>query len=92
MEQKKASHCLPGVTNDGVLCAKLHLVDLAGSKRAKQTGVDGMRFKEGIFKAYTLETFLGMGLFGWWQVVLIFYIVIYGEFDLLFMWFRHSYQ
>jgi hypothetical protein len=64
VEQKKASHCLPGVTNDDVLCAKLHLVDLAGSKRAKQTGVDGMRFKEGIFKVYTLETFLGMGYLG----------------------------
>ncbi|XP_062164836.1 kinesin-like protein KIN-4C [Alnus glutinosa] len=52
MEQKKPSHCLPGVTNDDIgddiLCAKLHLVDLAGSERAKRTGADGMRFKEGI--------------------------------------------
>ncbi|KAL5069480.1 hypothetical protein RYX36_020367 [Vicia faba] len=33
---------------DDVLCAKLHLVNLAGSERAKRTGVDGMRLKEGI--------------------------------------------
>jgi hypothetical protein len=51
MEQKKVAQCLAGVTNDDIgddiLCAKLHLVDLAGSGRAKRTGADGMRFKEG---------------------------------------------
>ncbi|XP_058201308.1 kinesin-like protein KIN-4C isoform X2 [Rhododendron vialii] len=31
---------------DDILCAKLHLVDLAGSKRAKRTRADGMRFSE----------------------------------------------
>lgn len=66
MEQKKPSHCPPGVTNDDIgddiLCAKLHLVDLAGSERAKRTGADGMRFKEGIFNVYALETFLSLGV------------------------------
>jgi len=47
---------------DDILCAKLHLVDLAGSERAKRTGADGMRFKEGIFNVYTVETFLGLGV------------------------------
>ncbi|KAI3499106.1 hypothetical protein L1887_34899 [Cichorium endivia] len=32
---------------DEYLCAMLHLVDLSGSERAKRTGSDGMRFKEG---------------------------------------------
>ena len=56
------SHCLPGVSNDDILCAKLHLVNLAGFERAKQMGAYGMRFKEGIVNVYTLETFLGIGV------------------------------
>jgi hypothetical protein len=62
MEQKKTSHCLLGVSNDDILYAKLHLVNLAGSERANQMGADGMHFKEGIFNVYTLETFLGIGV------------------------------
>lgn len=30
------------------LCAKLHLVNLSGSERAKRTGADGLRLKEDI--------------------------------------------
>ncbi|XP_041027008.1 kinesin-like protein KIN-4C [Juglans microcarpa x Juglans regia] len=52
MEQNKISHCLAGAKNDDlgddILHAKLHLVDLAGFIRAKRSGADGMRFKEGI--------------------------------------------
>ncbi|KAF5471904.1 hypothetical protein F2P56_008667 [Juglans regia] len=52
MEQNKISHCLAGAINDDlgddILRAKLHLVDLAGFVRAKRTGADGRRFKEGI--------------------------------------------
>jgi len=41
-----------GSVDDGgeeFLCAKLHLVDLVGSERAKKTGADGLglRLKEG---------------------------------------------
>ncbi|KAJ9567142.1 hypothetical protein OSB04_003108 [Centaurea solstitialis] len=40
-----------GLTNgddsvDDALCAKLYLVDLAGTERAARTGAEGMRFKE----------------------------------------------
>ncbi|XP_010254537.1 PREDICTED: kinesin-like protein KIN-4C [Nelumbo nucifera] len=50
MEQKKISSALviDDDVGDDILCSKLHLVDLAGSERAKRTGVDGLRFKEGI--------------------------------------------
>ncbi|WOG85960.1 hypothetical protein DCAR_0105153 [Daucus carota subsp. sativus] len=34
--------------NDDILCAKLHLVDFAGSERAKRTEADGLRLREGI--------------------------------------------
>ena len=33
--------------NDDILCAKLHLVDFAGSERAKRTEADGLRLREG---------------------------------------------
>ena len=32
---------------EAYLSAKLHLVDIAGSERAKITGSDGLRLKEG---------------------------------------------
>ncbi|KAK8690948.1 hypothetical protein V6N13_074472 [Hibiscus sabdariffa] len=46
------------ITSEEYLCAKLHLVDLAGSKRAKRIGSDGMDFKEGCFL---------WARFTWWQ-------------------------
>ncbi|KAI3789356.1 hypothetical protein L2E82_02149 [Cichorium intybus] len=48
MEQKRLAGSTNDDTGDDILCAKLHLVDLAGSKRAKKTGADGMRLREGI--------------------------------------------
>ena len=35
-------------SSEDYVCAKLHLVDLAGLERAKRTRVDGIRFKEGV--------------------------------------------
>ncbi|XVF64893.1 hypothetical protein PTKIN_Ptkin09bG0203500 [Pterospermum kingtungense] len=51
MKQKKIASCSNGVNDDigdDILCAKLHLVDPAGSERAKRMGADGMCLKEGI--------------------------------------------
>ena len=49
MERKNIAH-----TGDGgdIFCAKLHLVDLAGSKHSEGTDADGMCFKEGILAVY----------------------------------------
>ncbi|KAF7151448.1 hypothetical protein RHSIM_Rhsim02G0140700 [Rhododendron simsii] len=47
--QSSRSHAIFTISmeqKDDILCAKLHLVDLAGSKRAKRTRADGMRFSE----------------------------------------------
>lgn len=46
--------CSNDTMNDEYLCAKLHLVDLAGSERAKRTGSDGLRFKEGQARQFSL--------------------------------------
>nr|VDC71982.1 unnamed protein product [Brassica rapa] len=38
-----------GSLKEEYLCAKLHIVYLAGSERAKRTGSDGMKVKEGVY-------------------------------------------
>ena len=51
MEQKKVARFVAGVTNEDIgddnICAKLLLVDLAGSGCAKQTGADSKLLVEG---------------------------------------------
>ncbi|KAI3985697.1 hypothetical protein MKX01_030611 [Papaver californicum] len=48
MEQSRITRVTKDDARDNILCTKLHLVDLAGSVRAKRTGTDGLRLKEGI--------------------------------------------
>ena len=50
MEQKKVAHFEARVTNEDIgddKCAKLLLMDLAGSERVKRMGADGKRLEEG---------------------------------------------
>ncbi|CAN7106262.1 unnamed protein product, partial [Brassica rapa subsp. narinosa] len=47
-----------GSLKEEYLCAKLHIVYVAGSERANRTGSDGMKVKEGV---YINKGFLALG-------------------------------